>query len=287
MKPHRPSSTAKVIAASTILLEAEGDPRVAPGAAELCELFLSTTASDRVLALCARKRPGRWFLRLLERMTLPGIAAHYWRRKRRIERHCHEAIAEGFQRVLILGAGFDTLGIRLAREFPQIEVAEWDHPATQATKVLAIGRSKMAVPANFHFESSDLTESIRIPIDPDERRTICVMEGLLMYFTEDEVTELLDGLSHHPARELRLVFTFLTKWPDGRSGFRPHSRIIDWWLRWRAEPFGWAIEPGRINEFISPRGFRLLELVLAEDLDSELPPQSVIRGENLVLCGRH
>ena len=133
MKPAQASSTAKVIAASTILLASEdrSPEMVPPDAAGLCEIFLSGNTTDRLLAKSARNPWSRRLWRGLERMTLPGIVRHYARRKRWIESHCRTAIADGCGKIVILGAGFDTLGMRLSREFASLEVIEMDHPATQ------------------------------------------------------------------------------------------------------------------------------------------------------------
>lgn len=90
MKPERASSTAKVIAASTILLASDlrTSNLVALGAAELCGKLLSGSAIDRWLARSAAYAPTRAMWRWLERLLLPGIMPHYWHRKRWIETRC-------------------------------------------------------------------------------------------------------------------------------------------------------------------------------------------------------
>ena len=119
MRPQHASTTAKIIAAATILLAS--DPRtaarVSPGAAELCSQLLSGSRRDRWLASAAASQVLRPVWGSLERLTLPGIVSHYWHRKRWIEVRCRAAIAEGFKQIVILGAGFDTLGLRLSTEF--------------------------------------------------------------------------------------------------------------------------------------------------------------------------
>ncbi|MGH8163412.1 MAG: class I SAM-dependent methyltransferase, partial [Rhodanobacteraceae bacterium] len=126
MKPERASSTAKVIAASTILLAS--DPRtsnlVAHGAAELCQKLLSGSAIDRWFARSAEYPPTRAVWRCLERLLLPGTMPHYWHRKRWIESRCRDAIQEGFEQLVVIGAGFDTLGLRLSVEMHGLEVTE-------------------------------------------------------------------------------------------------------------------------------------------------------------------
>ena len=88
MKAHGASATAKLIAASTLLLDAEardlaqvGERTRAAATAGWSRRFLSTSARDRWLARSAASRWTRWAWRWLERLTHPGIIEHYARRK--------------------------------------------------------------------------------------------------------------------------------------------------------------------------------------------------------------
>lgn len=183
MKPSQASSTAKVIAAATILLASEKRraESVAPGAAELCGVFLSGGAGGRLLAWSAASKLTRPLWRLLERLTLPGIIDHYWRRKRWIEERCRAAIIDGFERVVIVGAGFDTLGLRLARETSVLEVIETDHPATRDVKLAALADRNVPVPANFRSVPLDLTKEGCSVVSFDQKPTLFVIEGVLWW----------------------------------------------------------------------------------------------------------
>lgn len=287
MKSDRASSTAKVIAAGTILLAAEGcrpDP-VAPGAVELCEGFLSGNPADRLLAASARHPLGRRFWRLVERATLPGIIAHYWRRKRWIEDRCRSAIAEGFERIVVIGAGFDTLGIRLAREIEGIEVIELDHPATQSAKRAALLRHEMTLPENLRFSPIDLTQELPAILSGHGRATVFILEGVLMYLPESDVSRLLHALPSISPGRSRVIFSFMSRWPDGGSGFRPGSSLIESWLAWKREPFAWCIEPAAIANFLAAHDFDLVEVALTRELfDGTAAPGDRLEGENLVVC---
>lgn len=279
MRKDEASSTARVIAASTVLLASENQDTelVPPGAADLCRRFLSLSSRDRWLAWSASCPPTRTLWRWLERMTCPGIMRHYWHRKRWIETRCRNATNSGFGRLLVIGAGFDTLGIRLALEHPWLDVVELDHPATQRIKRQALGIHPAVAPGNLRFESVDLAEGLL----PDSalhgaEATVVVAEGLLMYLSTSDVEDMFERLSRTTAERLRVVFTFMTRWPDGSSGFRPRSRLVERWMAWRGEPFRWAIEPGRVRDMLAARGFDL----------TEMAQTGVIEGENLVLCER-
>jgi hypothetical protein len=83
---------------------------------------------------------------------------------------------------------------------------------------------------------------------------------------------------------LRILFTTLSAWPDGSSGFRPHSWLVDRWLALRGEPLRWSISPRRLAGFLQVRGFRMLDLVEAPELCGEDASGPVLEGENVVTC---
>jgi methyltransferase (TIGR00027 family) len=287
MKDEQASTTAKVIAGATLLLASDSRTAnlVAPGAAELSGLMLSGAFRDRLFAASVRSPPTRAFWRWIERITLPGIVAHFWRRKRWIERRCREAIAQGFERVIVLGAGFDTLGIRLCNEYVHLAVVEIDHPATQAAKRRAFAKGSIEPPAQLKVVPLDLggaplPESVRA----DRRATFVIAEGLLMYLPPADVEGLFDALRGLPVDRLRFLFSFITRWPDGSSGFHPRSALIDRWLAWRGEPFKWSIEPPCIPDFLASHRFDLVEMALTHAIHDEAPDPMALDGENFVLC---
>jgi O-methyltransferase involved in polyketide biosynthesis len=147
VRADRPSTTARLIAAATVFLSR--DPRyrdlVPAGAAELCARFVSVEAVSRA--------PLSWAVWLAERATVPGLMLHFMLRKRFIEDSVRASLAAGGRQVVVIGAGFDTLGARLAAEFPQARFIEIDHPATQAAKRLAIDER-----GNLDFIAADLAE---------------------------------------------------------------------------------------------------------------------------------
>lgn len=285
MKSDQASSTAKLIAASTILLA--GDPQtaalVAPGARALCEQLLSGSRADRMLAKSAAFAPTRVLWRMVERMVLPGITAHYWHRKRWIERRCRDSIAEGFQRVVVIGAGFDTLALRLAAEFPRIDWIEIDHPATQRAKRRALG---CELAPNMRFVAADLaTDPLPTEFFDDGRATLVIAEGVLMYLAPGAIDRLFQALVALRAPSTRMVFSFMSKWPDGSTGFLPRSHWVERWLAWRGEPFAWSIEAQRIGGFLQRFELTPIEVAPAQELAAEAgTAHSQLAGENLVLC---
>jgi methyltransferase (TIGR00027 family) len=290
MKTEQASSTAKVIAASTLALQSDGATAalVAPGAAALCELFLSGNRSDRWLARSTKNAFTRGLWRQVEALTLPGIVEHYWHRKRWIEQQVRQALRDGVQRVVVLGAGFDTLGYRLAQEQAQLQVLEVDHPATQAAKQRALAGAANRLPTNLNFLAVDLSSQ---PFnDAGAGPLTCVVaEGVLMYLSDQRVDALFHSLRNSPAQRVQVVFSFMTRWPDGRSGFRPRSALIERWLAWRGEPFMWSLEPQAMKAWLMQHGFVLRALASTADFTpaaAKAAGRPPLMGENLVCCER-
>src|SRR5258706_13933 len=111
-----PSSTAILIAAATVFLarDARVSDLVPSGAAEWCARCLEVLPGLKAVETLSR--PGlRWAARLAERATVPGLLLHFMLRKRWIEEVVRSALAEGYEQVVVMGAGFDTLALRLSR----------------------------------------------------------------------------------------------------------------------------------------------------------------------------
>ena len=75
------------------------------------------------------------------------VARVVWR-KRWIERQMRAALDLGARQAVILGGGFDTIALRLARAYPAIPTFEIDQPNTQSVK-RPIVESAFGLPANF------------------------------------------------------------------------------------------------------------------------------------------
>ena len=184
--------------------------------------MLSGALVDRWLAASATNPVTRSLWRVVERFTLPGIMAHYCYRKRAIEERCRHAIALGVQRVVILGAGFGTLAMRLVREMSGIDFVEIDHPATQLAKTLALAKAGEVSPKNLqYFVCNRAIEPIPPEVFGDGKTCLVIMEGLLMYLPPAEVARLFDELHKLAQGPLRIIFSFMATWPDGHTGFPP------------------------------------------------------------------
>lgn len=287
MRSDRPSATATFIARSLVFWARE------PFARQL------VTIHSLALALACLRAAGiderrwwrlcgiPWVRRVVwaaERVVLPGIILHYVLRKCAIAQAVTRALDEGCQCLVVLAAGFDALAWRTARRHPSVQVVEVDHPATQAIKVRAVGRTH-AFPT---FRPLDLETGMVADVLDQTRPTVVVAEGLLMYFQEDRVCAILGGLARAVAPGSRLVFTCMTSDRNGRLGFPAGHPLIDRWLSHHREVFRWGTRGEALPDLLGRVGWRRISHVAAQGLARRfLPPGCQRRsavGEDIIVA---
>ena len=288
MLRNQASATAKVIAAATVFLYT-WHPALGLVTAEAAKLnvkFLSTTVGDRLLLLAVSTRPFSWICKALERTTLPGISIHYARRKLTIEREVLAHLqSTASSSVYVLGAGFDTLCLRIAALFPNIHFVELDHPATQAVKIRALAHD-ISLPVNLEFRSCDLRTTPAQQLFPDPGNRLVIAEGLMMYFSEVQVQTLLAASMKTQASahaENVCIFSYMELLDYLPAGFRPRSWLIDRWLDFKSEPFLWSANAANLAAVVANAGGQIERLIAAADFEGAAPTDQ-IRGENLVVA---
>lgn len=296
MRPGDPSATAALIARAMVFLAR--DPRrgalVPPGAAEMSAACLE--ALDPPGAVRFLSRAGRpWFRALVavaERFTLPGVLLHWALRKQFLEDTARRSLAEGFAQLVVVGAGFDTLALRLHRERPDLRCWEVDHPATQEVKRRALARRGLSAPGlrlvAADLAATPLADALAAAGFDAAPPTLFVAEGVLMYVDEGGVAGLLASIAARGPGRSRLAFTFMERDGAGRVRFRNSSLAIGAWLALRGEPFRWGIARSDLGGFVARTGLALREVAGAAELrgrylgaDSTAP---LAEGESIAVC---
>lgn len=263
MRAHRASQTALKI--SRLVLYVANDPRRAgllpSGAAEATEALLRAAGVLQDWQVRAYRSDGfRSMLDWAERRLLPGQTTHVALRKRVLEDETRAAIEAGASQVLVVGAGFDTLALRLARARPHVRFVEIDHPATQSLKRHAL--DQLDPPPNLCLHPADLGAT-PLPDALDElgwdrsARGVVVVEGVLMYLGEHEVADFLRGAAEALGPGSRLLGTILL--PDEHG--KPELGRLAWLTRASlsalGEPLRWTATLGTLATQLAETGFRM------------------------------
>jgi methyltransferase (TIGR00027 family) len=240
------SSTGLLIAAAMVLLrrDTRTSALVSTTTAELGERILEThSAGTQQLRRVIHQH---WFQPVatwIERLTIPGIMCHYALRKKCLAGLVRTALNRGTEQVIVLGAGFDGCALELSREYPQVRFWEIDHPATQQWKeriLDEIERDRIQlIPADLSLGSLPTDALAATQFNP-KAASFWMAEGLLMYFPETVVQALIRSITSLTTPGSGVAFSLMEKRDDGRIRFQRQSKLVDWWLGHRSEPFLWA-----------------------------------------------
>jgi methyltransferase (TIGR00027 family) len=239
----------------TLSIKSDWSQRLPAGLVDLTEkLLLSSGATGYGPGLMnASKKP--WMIKVYEfqdRM-MPGQWEGFGYRKVFINEQVKNAIDGGAAQVLVLGAGFDTLCIRLAPEYPSVAFYEIDHPATSQAK--AKGVANCGSPENLQLVAADLANcSLHDALsqadnwDPS-KSSVVVAEGLLQYLDDADVHQLFRKVAECVSLKSRFVFTHAI--PQER-------KLLEGILKLISEPFLSSVSSANLPEYIAACGWQVI-----------------------------
>lgn len=274
MKADRPSLTARVIARGVVLV-AE-DPRVRellpPDTAELNAKVLLEAGVLKPWTLRLYRKG--WFRRLAHwvvRNTATGQMITVPIRKRFMDDEARRAIAGGARQLLVVGAGFDTLALRIAEQFPDVPCFEIDHAATQRAKRAAIESMRISRP-NLHLVAVDLASTSlpdalrRAPGWRNDVVTVVTAEGVLCYLDASDVARLLEGVRLSTGPGSTLLLTHMRTDERGELFCGKNARFMRAALEAVGEPLKWGIRQDALAGFLRAHGYTLERSPTPEEL---------------------
>jgi methyltransferase (TIGR00027 family) len=261
MRKDKPSKTARKVALNVVTLGAKPgmDEVLPPGVVEATARLL--VASGAVGAAAVRWSRSRRAVAVYEAFDwmMPGQFEAFAHRKAFCEHQVREGIGAGATQVLVLGAGYDTLGWRLAPEFAGVGFFEIDHPATARLK--AIGIAELGQRDNLHLIQEDLGERRLVEVltaNNSWDRTapsVVVAEGLLMYLPPTAPRDLFGQCAEITGAGSRIAFTYVGTGVDGRPDAGRWTGLVLWILKASGEPWLWSMRPKELARFLEETGW--------------------------------
>lgn len=263
MRRARPSQTA--VKASLIPIYLAQDPKLspllAPGMIEYSERLLTRAGYLKPWIIALYRKPWyRRFITFIERHTTPGQSLEFGLRKRFFEEETRAAIARGARQVLTVGAGFDTLCLRLSAEYPEITFVETDHPATSEVKRSA-AEAMGALRPNLHLHGVDLAQErlvdflAKLPAWRPDHKSVVIAEAVLMYIPEAAVIEFLQQVCQSTGPGSSLLFSYMRTDAQGKIWLGKNSFFLRAALKIMGEPVLWGVMPGALEEILRKNGY--------------------------------
>jgi len=263
MKQGRMSQTALKVALGLVTLSVKDDwaQRLPPGLVDVSERLLLASGSPGYGPRLMRVSKQPWMIRIyqFQDLMIPGQFEAFGYRKIFMQQQVEAAIEQGARQVLIVGAGFDTLCLRLAPQHTPVQFFEIDHPATSAAK--ARGIAVEGQPANMKQIAVDLGQRALSTVLAEDSRwqsslpSVIVAEGLFQYLTDDEVRGMLVDVATRVPPGSRFVFSHAI------PGDRP---VVSFLTRLIAEPWKSAVRSEDVHDYVDGTGW-----TMTSDVDTD------------------
>lgn len=141
-----------------------------------------------------------------------GLRSHVVLRSRFTEDALMDAVADGVEQYVLLGAGLDTFAYRQPSWAHRLAIIEVDHPDSQAAKRAVLAGAGIEIPPNVRFADIDferetLSHGLARCGVHTAKRTFFSWLGVTMYLTREAIEATLRTVLSFP-RGSEIVLTF-------------------------------------------------------------------------------
>jgi len=201
----------------------------------------------------------------------PGVLGFIAARERHIDAYLERMLDEGFDQLVILGAGLDARAYRFERLKISMHTFEVDHPASQRAKRKKVTRVFGALPAHVRyvpvdFTSDSLEEKLLAAGYNPALKTFFIWQGVTPYLDLPAVDATLGFIVRRSAPRSAVVFDYMyTSLLDGTIK-RGEVEKMNTDRVLKAETLRFGIPEGQITAFLQARGFEDVEDAGSETL---------------------
>ncbi len=281
------SRTAEIMAAFRALEQFQPESRRI-----ICDPYASKFLIRPYFKILAR---ARWLASPTMRAVdvwAPGAQEFLTIRARLSDDIAAEMAADGLDQIVLLGAGFDTMSLRIGQTLRNVTIFEVDHPSTQAVKCDALGR--IGTPENLRFvavdfERDDFVEKLSQAGFAPDRLSLVVWMGVTYYLTAQAMSRALCQIHTLGRAGMRFAFDYMlkevingaTRNDNALRKARIASRLGEPWL------FG--LDPAMVGDYLTAFNFKLLKDYDTEELRAKYCPErpSPMDYVRIVVCERH
>ncbi len=202
-----------------------------------------------------------WIMRMTDKPT-KGIYGVQICRTKYIDDLLRSAINDGFQQVIILGAGLDTRAYRIPG-INDIHVIEVDLPGIQQFKKQQIFKVLGKDPNNttyvpIDFNSQSLEQVLTNKIVNFDQPIFFIWEGVTQYISAEAVSNTLAFVGK-AATSNRIVFTYVLKSViDKTSNIEGSNNIVDF-MNKRKSNWIFGLDPDTIKDYLDQFKLKLIE----------------------------
>lgn len=212
---------------------------------------------------------GRFFGRVI---APKGIYEYVIARTKYIDAVFKQSLADGFDQVLIFGAGFDTRALRFQDQAKFTTIFELDVPTTQDAKIRQYQKRGLSVPQNvaflpIDFDKESLPEKMEEAGFGRNRKSLFILEGLLMYLQPESVDKTFRTIQDFAGTGSEIVFDYIYASVLRHEDIYYGERGLADSVAKASEQWHFGIETGEIEGFLATYDLKLLDHKDAQELE--------------------
>ncbi len=176
-----------------------------------------------------------------------------------------QALKESIPQVVILGAGYDSRGLRFEHLIDTTKIIELDTTATQSRKIKFLKKNKIRIPdflrfSTIDFNNQSLENALTSAGYQKEQRTLFVWEGVSMYLEAQAVKDTLIFIKQCSPSDSLLVFDYVLyiSKKDIHKYHGAEEMLVKMEKVYKNEPFKFLIKEKNITSFLSECGHRMI-----------------------------
>ncbi len=202
-----------------------------------------------------------------------------------------EMASAGLQQLVLLGAGFDSMALRIKETLAEVTVFEVDHPATQVVKRKVMAR--LGAPDNLRFvavdfEKDDFVEKLKTAGFDATRRSLIIWMGVSYYLTAQAMARALTQIASLGGGGTRLTFDYFLQEVIDQTTTNPEARFAARRVAQLSEPWLFGLKPEAVAGYLAAFGFQLIADYDAEALRRKYRVQRFkpLDYAHIVVCER-
>jgi methyltransferase (TIGR00027 family) len=183
-------------------------------------------------------------------------------RARLADDQAKEMASFGLKQLVLLGAGFDSMALRIKDWLVPLTVFEVDHPETQSVKVRVMTR--LGTPSNVRFvgvdfEGDDFVEKLTAAGFDRTRLSLIVWMGVSYYLTPQAMSRTLTQLTLACSPGSRLIFDYILQGVIDRTSRNAMALMAARRVALVGEPWIFGLKPEEVARYLERFGFKLIK----------------------------
>jgi methyltransferase (TIGR00027 family) len=192
-------------------------------------------------------------------------------RTRYVDAAFKQALEEGFDQIVVFGAGFDSRAIRFGQLNKGTAIFEVDAPTTQQEKQDAFEKRKLSQPPNLvyvpvDFNTERLDDKMKQAGFKTGKKTLSTVEGVTMYLTAEGIEGTFRFIADASAKGSILVFDHIYAGVlRGENKYYGEEGMAKSVAK-AGEKWQFGLEEGEAHGFVGKFGFSLKDNCNAKQL---------------------